>query len=77
MRPLSLAERWPGVASVTLRELLSGSRSLVDGVGQFGLRHYMDEIVGSGFPGIRRLRNPAALRRWMQAYAAATSTTAT
>lgn len=105
MRPLSLAERWPGVASVSLRELLSGSRPVVDGGSKFGLRDYTDEIVSSGFPGLRQLpervraaqlesylqrvidrdfaqlghqpRNPAALRRWMQAYAAATSTTAT
>jgi predicted AAA+ superfamily ATPase len=105
MRPLSLAERWPGNAIVSLRELLSGSSPEVDGVSRFGLGDYTEEIVGSGFPGIRRLpdrvrtaqlesylsrvidrdfaqlghqpRNPAALRRWMQAYAAATSTTAT
>ena len=105
MRPLSLDERWPGVASVSLRELLSGSRPRVDGVSEFGLRDYTDEIVSSGFPGMRQLpervrtaqlgsylqrvidrdfaqlghqpRNPSALRRWMQAYAAATSTTAT
>lgn len=105
MRPLSLAERWPGTASVSLSELLGGSRPDVGGVSKFALRDYTDEIVGSGFPGIRQLpdrvrtaqlesylqrvidrdfaqlghqpRNPAALRRWMQAYAAATSTTAT
>jgi predicted AAA+ superfamily ATPase len=76
----------------------------VGGQTAMGLRQYTEEIVTSGFPGIRPLservrraqlagyvdrvidrdfpeagrsvRNPAALRRWMSAYAAATSTAA-
>lgn len=103
MRPLSLAERWPGEATVSLSALLTGSRPDVLGHTRRGLEDYADEIVRSGFPGIRALegrarraqldsylhrvvdrdfeelghpiRNPAGLRRWMSAYAAATATT--
>jgi uncharacterized protein len=104
MRPLSLAERWPGVATVSLRQLLGGGRPNVHGSSSAGLADYTEEMLRSGFPGLRDLperlrdaqlggyvervidkefpelghqpRNPAALRRWMQAYAAATATTA-
>lgn len=104
MRPLSLAERWPDTATVSLGDLLSGERRPVAGVSPFGLADYVDEMFRSGFPGLRDLpgrlrqaqldgyvqriidkdfpdlghqpRNPAALRRWMLAYAAATATTA-
>ena len=105
MRPLTLAERGVGVPSVSLAELLSGSRPALGGHTDVTLEAYTDEIVASGFPGLRGLpgralraqldgylariidrdfeemgrevRNPAALRRWMSAYAAASSTTAT
>lgn len=104
MRPLSLAERWPGRATVSLAELLSGDRASVAGRTDRGLADYADEILRSGFPGIRafhgralraqidgylarvvdrdfdelgaELRNPAALTRWLRAYAAASATTA-
>lgn len=105
MRPLSLVERGVASPSVSLRKLLSGSRPEVSGSTSVRLTDYVDEIVGSGFPAIRRLaerarraqldgylqrivdrdirdeaghklRNPAALKRWMTAYAAASSTTA-
>jgi predicted AAA+ superfamily ATPase len=104
MRPLSLAERWPDVATVSLSELLGGDRPPVTGVSPFGLEDYTEELFKSGFPGLRDLpvrlrraqldsyieriidkdfpelghqpRNPAALRRWMLAYAAATATSA-
>jgi hypothetical protein len=104
MRPLSLAERWPGVATVSLRELLEGGRPGVAGASPFALADYTEELFRSGFPGLRELpvrlrraqlegyieriidrdfpdlghqpRNPAALRRWMLAYAAATATSA-
>jgi predicted AAA+ superfamily ATPase len=103
MRPLSLAERWPGPRAVSLAELLRGNRPPLDAQTRRGLEDYADEILRSGFPGIRVLegrarraqldsylnrivdrdfeelghpiRNPAGLRRWMSAYAAATSTT--
>jgi uncharacterized protein len=45
------------------------SRAALDG--------YVDRIVDTDFPDMgHRVRNPAALRRWLAAYAAATSTTA-
>ena len=102
MRPLSLAERWPGHASVSLSDLLGGGRPPVAGSSMFGLAQYTEELFRSGFPGLRDLpeklrraqldgyvrrvidkdfaelghqpRNPAGLRRWMLAYAAATAT---
>ena len=103
MRPMSLAERWPNVATVSLGELLSGNHAAVSGRLDRGLEDYADEILRSGFPGIRTLsgralrtqiegylarvvdrgfdelgaplRNPAALTRWLRAYAAAVATT--
>jgi uncharacterized protein len=104
MRPLSLAERWPGSATVSLRELLDGRQPQITGLSSFGLADYTEEMFKSGFPGLRGLpvrlrraqldgyigriidkdfpelglqpRNPAGLRRWMLAYAAATATSA-
>jgi len=105
MRPLSLAERVGEPPTVSLRALLDGTRPAVGGTTAFRLEDYAEEILASGFPGIRALtgrarrsqldgylarvvdrdfaelgqqvRNPVALRRWMSAYAAASSTTAT
>jgi predicted AAA+ superfamily ATPase len=104
MRPLSLAERRPDTATVSLRALLGGERRPVTGTSPLGLAEYTEELFTSGFPGLRDLparlrraqlegyiqrvidrdfpelghqpRNPAALRRWMTAYAAASATTA-
>jgi predicted AAA+ superfamily ATPase len=103
MRPLSLAERVDEAPSVSLSGLLRGDRPSVHGTTEMRLEDYTEEIVRSGFPGIRRLagrllraqidsylgrivdrdfaelghtiRNPDGLRRWMAAYAAASSTT--
>ena len=55
MRPLSLAERRPGAATVSLADLLSGTRPAVEGSSTLTLEDYADEIVRSGFPGIRAL----------------------
>lgn len=105
MRPLALAERFPGLQTVSLRELLKGGRPPVSGVSELTLSAYTEEIIRSGFPGLRHLpdpslalqldsyidrvvdrdfaelghnlRNPAGLKRWMAAYAAATATTTT
>jgi uncharacterized protein len=103
MRPLSMSERIDG-QTVSLADLLTGSRPRVGGDSELTLDDYAHEIVASGLPGIRGLerrarrlqldgyldriidreipdetgtaiRNPAALRRWMTAYAAASSTT--
>jgi predicted AAA+ superfamily ATPase len=103
MRPLALSERLGISGSVSLADLLSGERPPMEGETSVNLETYTDEILASGFPGLRRysgralraqldgyldrivdrdflelgqrLRNPAGLRRWMAAYAAASSTT--
>jgi hypothetical protein len=104
MRPLALAERSIATPTVSLAQLLRGTRPPISGACATRLEDYVEEIVASGFPGLRplaprarrghldgylrhvvdrdfeelghRVRNPAALRRWMAAYAAACSTTA-
>lgn len=104
LRPMTLAERGVGVASVSLAQLLQGGQPSISGRTDVGLERYVSEILTSGFPGIRGLsgrlsrsqldgyierivdrdfqdlghqvRRPATLRRWMQAYAAATATSA-
>lgn len=55
MRPLSLAERGIATPTVSLAELLSGTRPKINGRSYVGLTAYTDEILASGFPGIRRL----------------------
>jgi len=103
MRPMALSERLGLDTTVSLRALLNGDQTEVDGSSEFGLAGYTEEIVSSGFPAIRALsgrarrvrldgyisriidrdfadelgqqvRRPDTLRRWMMAYAAATST---
>jgi len=104
LRPMTLAERGVGVASVSLGDLLLGGRPAITGRTDVALQRYVNEILTSGFPGIRGLpgrlqraqldgylerivdrdfedlghqvRRPATLRRWLQAYAAATATSA-
>ncbi len=55
MRPLSLAERGAGPPTVSLRRLLAGGGSPVDGATGWTLRDYADEILRSGFPALRQL----------------------
>jgi predicted AAA+ superfamily ATPase len=104
MRPLTLGERGLTKPTVSLAGLLAGGRQPLAGDADVRLVDYADEILASGFPGLRGLtapalraqldgyisriverefpqlglniRNPAALRRWLTAYAAASSTTA-
>jgi predicted AAA+ superfamily ATPase len=104
MRPLAFSERGLATPTVSLAALLSGERPTLAGASSTQLEDYVEEIVSSGFPGLRTLpgrarrghldgylrhvvdrdfeelghsvRDPAALRRWMTAYAAASSTTA-
>ncbi|MFT4189288.1 MAG: DUF4143 domain-containing protein [Aeromicrobium sp.] len=52
MRPLSLAERGFS-ASVSLAELLTGSRPSISGATSVTLDDYVAEILGGGFPGMR------------------------
>lgn len=104
IRPMTLPERSVETPTVRLEELLSGDKPDIEGVTDVSAEGYVQEIVASGFPGLRNLRGrplrtqlegyvarivdtdfeelgrsvrkPATLRRWMAAYAAATSTTA-
>jgi hypothetical protein len=104
MRPLALSERGLANPEVSLAALLEGKRPALAGACPTRLDDYVEEIVSSGFPGVRTLsgrarrghldgylrhivdrdfeelgrnvRDPAALGRWMTAYAAASSTTA-
>lgn len=55
MRPMSLAERLPSFGTVSLARLLDGERGPVEGRTSFRLEDYLDEILRSGFPGIRDL----------------------
>lgn len=104
MRPLTLFERGIAKPTVSLAALLRGEAGEINGHTSVRLADYVDEILASGFPGLRGLagrplraqldsyidriverdfpqlgvniRNPAAMRRWLTAYAAASSTTA-
>jgi predicted AAA+ superfamily ATPase len=54
-----------------------GLRGLSDRVSRAQLDGYLDRIVDRDFEDLgRQVRRPGTLRRWMQAYAAATATTA-
>ena len=55
MRPLGLFERGLSEPTVSLRALLAGDRSAVDGQSTLTLPDYVDEILASGFPAIRAL----------------------
>jgi predicted AAA+ superfamily ATPase len=55
MRPLSLAERLPGSATVSLRDLLSGDMPNIAGETKLRVVDYTEEILASGFPGLRGL----------------------
>lgn len=54
-----------------------GIRPLTERVRRAQLRGYIDRVIDRDFPEMGHLlRNPTVLRRWLAAYAAATSTTA-
>lgn len=59
LRPLSLAEREVERPTVSLRELLTGARSPVTGETPLRVSDYADEVVRSGFPGVRPLPDRA------------------
>lgn len=69
MRPMSLAERGLGTASVSLAELLGGDRPDLDGSTSLTLEDYAAEIVRGGFPGLREQRG-RALRAQLDGYIA-------
>lgn len=53
MRPLSFFERGVVEPAVSLADLLAGGRKSFRGSTDFRLTDYVDEIIRSGFPGIR------------------------
>lgn len=55
MRPLSFAERGLAQPTVSLRALLKGEVAPVGGTSPLGVPEYTDEILRSGFPGMRDL----------------------
>lgn len=55
MRPLALSERGLDVPTVSLRRLLEPTETVIEGRTQVDLPVYTDEILRSGFPGIRDL----------------------
>jgi predicted AAA+ superfamily ATPase len=61
MRPLAFSERGLSEPTVSLRTLLQGGRPKITGRTSVGLPAYADEILRSGFPGIREL--PERARR--------------
>lgn len=67
MRPLALAERLAQPPSVSLAELLRGERSAITGHSGLTLEDYTDEVLRSGFPGLRGLPD-RALRAQLDAY---------
>ncbi len=56
LRPMTLLERGDDPPTVSLAELLEGERPQVEGRTDMDLEGYVDEILASGFPGIRRLQ---------------------
>lgn len=69
MRPMALSERGLASPSVSLADLLAGSRPAVGGSTDVSLTAYTEEIVRSGFPGLRHLRGRglrAQLDGWLE-----------
>ncbi|BDZ39693.1 ATP-binding protein [Microbacterium suwonense] len=59
MRPLAFSERGLCEPTVSLRALLAGEQEQISGVSGAQLADYADEILRSGFPGIRDLPDRA------------------
>ncbi|MCL2848678.1 MAG: AAA family ATPase, partial [Micrococcales bacterium] len=60
MRPMTLPERGTSTPTVSLEDLLSGTKPEVSGRCDLRLADYAEEVVASGLPGIRH--DPAPLR---------------
>jgi len=67
MRPMTLMERGVGSPSVSLAAMLEGGRPVIGGHTDLGLDDYVDEILASGFPGLRGLSG-RALRKSLDGY---------
>jgi predicted AAA+ superfamily ATPase len=69
MRPMSLYERELEEPTVSLRALLGGTAPAIGGTCRLDVLAYTDEILRSGFPGIRDLPE-SARRRQLDSYVA-------
>ncbi|NDL60833.1 ATP-binding protein [Phytoactinopolyspora mesophila] len=69
MRPMSLTERGLDTPTVSLTALLAGTRPQIEGEASMDLPAYVEEILRSGFPGIRHLP-PRARRAQLDGYLA-------
>lgn len=67
MRPMTLSERGVARPTVSLRTLLAGGRPRIEGECDLRLADYAEEILASGFPGLRGL-SPRALRFQLDSY---------
>ena len=67
MRPMTLVERGVGIPSVSLAALLAGDRPPIEGETDVTLDGYVEQILASGFPGLRGLRG-RALRASLDGY---------
>lgn len=67
MRPMTLSERGIGDPSVSLRQLLTGDRPRLDAASPLRLADYAEEILASGFPGLRGMSS-RALRFQLDSY---------
>lgn len=67
LRPMTLAERRVETPTVSLAELLEGGRPRVNGHTELRLVGYVEEILRSGFPGLRDLQ-PRLLRVQLDSY---------
>ena len=69
MRPLGLSERGMAVPTVSLATLLRGTRPPIEGETPLTLADYTEEILASGFPGLRALAGRAR-RTALESYVA-------
>lgn len=67
LRPMTLSERSVGTPAVSVSELVRGERPTIQGDTAMGLGEYVQQIVGSGFPGLRHLTG-RALRAQLDGY---------
>jgi len=67
MRPLAFSERRVSSPTVSLESLLTGQRPPIEGHTEIALTDYVDEIMASGFPGLRGL-SPRLLRGELDSY---------
>lgn len=67
MRPFALAERGSRPVTIGLGDLLEGDGMPIEGRSAVGLEQYVNEIVRSGFPGLRNYSD-RALRAQLDGY---------